>query len=70
MTGGPVHTHPKLSENTPADALLEEANDADLLVVGSRGRGGFRSMLLGSVSRTVVQHSPCPVAVIRYAEGS
>jgi nucleotide-binding universal stress UspA family protein len=65
MTGGPVHTHPKLSENSPADALLEEANDADLLVVGSRGRGGFRSMLLGSVSRTVVQHSPCPVAVIR-----
>ncbi len=70
MTDGPVHIHPKLSESTPADALLEEANDADLLVVGSRGRGGFRSMLLGSVSRTVVQHSPCPVAVIRNAEHS
>lgn len=44
--------------------LLHEAKDADLLVVGSRGRGGLTSMLLGSVSQHVVQHSTCPVVVV------
>ncbi len=66
---GPVTIHPQLSDRSPVEALLEAAADADLLVVGSRGRGGFLSMLLGSTSRTVVQHSPCPVAVIRRSEG-
>jgi hypothetical protein len=57
---------PKLVEKTPAQALIDDATDADLVVVGSRGRGGLSSLLLGSVSRAVVQHSPCPVAVIRH----
>jgi nucleotide-binding universal stress UspA family protein len=49
----------------PADAvLLHEAKDADLVVVGSRGRGGVTGMLLGSVSQHVVQHCPCPVVVV------
>jgi nucleotide-binding universal stress UspA family protein len=48
-----------------ADALLHAAEGADLLVVGSRGRGGFRSMLLGSVSLACALHSPCPVTVVR-----
>jgi nucleotide-binding universal stress UspA family protein len=45
-------------------ALLAAAADADLLVVGSRGSGGFVGLLLGSVSQQVAAHSPCPVAII------
>lgn len=63
-----VKVHAKLVEDHPAAAIIEEAGDADLVVVGSRGRGGFRSLLLGSTSRAVVQHAPCPVAVIRHRD--
>lgn len=52
----------------PATALLERARGADLLVVGSRGAGGFRGLLVGSVSLHCVSHAPCPVVVVR-AEG-
>jgi nucleotide-binding universal stress UspA family protein len=48
----------------PARALLDAARGADLLVVGSRGVGGFKGLLLGSVSQQVVQHAPCPVVVV------
>ena len=53
---------------TPAPALLEAAKGADLLVVGSRGRGTFRGLLLGSVSQQCVHHVPCPVVVVRHPE--
>jgi nucleotide-binding universal stress UspA family protein len=49
----------------PAQVLLDAAAGADLLVVGSRGHGGFTGMLLGSVSQHLVAHAPCPVLVVR-----
>jgi nucleotide-binding universal stress UspA family protein len=62
--------HPSLDGETlaiqgqPADALLDQSADAALIVVGRRGLGGFRSLLLGSVSQQVVQHATCPVVVV------
>ena len=57
-----VHRH--VVRGHPAQALLDEAVGADLLVVGCRGHGGFTGMLLGSVSQHVIAHSPCPVLVV------
>jgi nucleotide-binding universal stress UspA family protein len=54
-----------LAADSPAPALLAAAADADLVVVGSRGRGGFREALLGSVTHHVTQHALCPVVVVR-----
>jgi nucleotide-binding universal stress UspA family protein len=55
-------------EGQPAAVLLEHAADATLIVVGNRGLGGFRSLLLGSVSQQVVNHAPCPVVVVRHQD--
>jgi nucleotide-binding universal stress UspA family protein len=49
----------------PVPGLLSAAQGANVLVVGARGRGGFRGLLLGSVSDQLVHHAPCPVTVVR-----
>jgi nucleotide-binding universal stress UspA family protein len=58
-----------IDDRHPAEALVEVSNDADLLVVGSRGRGGFKQLLLGSVSHAVVLHAVCPVVVVPARRG-
>lgn len=57
-----------LVEGSAARALMRAAEDADLLVVGSRGLGGFRRLLLGSVSTQCAHHSHCPVVIVREDE--
>lgn len=59
-----VHVEQVLVRDAPTRALLEEAAKAQLVVAGSRGRGGFRGLLLGSTSQALIYHSPCPVAVV------
>jgi nucleotide-binding universal stress UspA family protein len=64
-SAGDVRVHARVAEGNAARVLLDAADGAELLVVGSRGHGGFTEALLGSVSQHCVQHAPCPVVVIR-----
>ncbi|HEU5470881.1 MAG TPA: universal stress protein [Actinophytocola sp.] len=60
-----VEVHRIVEQDRPARALLAHAKDAQLIVVGSRGRGAWTGLGLGSVSHTLLHHAPCPVAVVR-----
>lgn len=72
--GGARAAHPEVeidtyvTESRPAPALVEASRSASLLVVGSRGHGGFAGMLLGSVSQHCVTNAHCPVVVVRDAD--
>ena len=64
-----AETAPQVTVNIvtgdPAEELIKESQDADMVVVGSRGSGGFTSLLMGSVSSKVTHHAACPAVVIR-----
>lgn len=61
----PVLARPVLKHGNTAEVLIDQSEAADLLVVGTRGRGGFSGLVLGSVSQHVAAYAKCPVAVIR-----
>lgn len=64
-----VEVRRELVQDRPRHALLKWSATAQLVVVGSRGRGGFRGMILGSTGQALVQHAQCPVLVVRPLPG-
>jgi nucleotide-binding universal stress UspA family protein len=67
-TATPPKVETKIAYGHPAQVLVEESGDADLLVVGNRGHGSFTGMLIGSVSIHCVTNAACPVVVVRNKE--
>jgi nucleotide-binding universal stress UspA family protein len=63
-TGTPASATVRAVSGLAARELIDASGDADMVVVGSRGAGGFASLLMGSVSTQVVQHAACPVVVV------
>ena len=63
-----VELERRVVEGAPAAGLVDEARGADLLVVGSRGHGGFPGLLLGAVSQQCAQHAACPVVLVHKPE--
>ena len=60
----PVVVRPQVKQGRPAKVLIDESANADLLVVGKRGHGGFKGLVLGSVSQHVAAYAKCPVTVV------
>jgi nucleotide-binding universal stress UspA family protein len=60
-----VQVEPRLGYGHPAQVLIDESENASLLVLGHRGHGGFTRMLTGSITVHVVNHAACPVVVVR-----
>jgi nucleotide-binding universal stress UspA family protein len=60
----------RVSEGAAATVLVDESRHADLLVVGSRGHGGFAGLLLGSVSQQCAHHAACPVVIVHAAKAA
>ena len=68
VEAGGIELETIAAEGQPAKVLLQISEGADLLVVGSRGSGGFHELLLGSVSQQCAQHASCPVVIVRHAD--
>lgn len=64
LTESDVEIEERVVQGAPAGVLVDQSRDADLLVVGSRGRGGFAQLLLGSVSQQCAHHAECPVVIV------
>lgn len=62
--GRPASVTVRVISGTPAGEIVDASRDADLLVLGSRGSGGFSRLLLGSVSTQAAHHSRCPVVIV------
>lgn len=60
----PVEVVTELVASDPSEALIERSGDAELLVLGARGLGGIKGLLLGSVSQRCAQHARCPVVIV------
>ena len=60
----PVLVQPHVKQGSPAKVLIEESANANLLVVGNRGHGGFAGLVIGSVSQHVAAYAKCPVTVV------
>jgi nucleotide-binding universal stress UspA family protein len=67
---GDVEIEQRLVEGAPGAVLVDESRNATLLVVGSRGHGGFAQLLLGSVSQQCAHHAECPVVIVRSKPGA
>ena len=64
----PANVEPRLVQGHPRYTLIEASRDADMVVVGRRGHGGFGGLLIGSVSSALVAHAHCPVLVVHTPE--
>ena len=63
-----VEVEREIANESPAQCLVSASAGADMVVVGSRGLGGFSGLLLGSVTQQVVHHAKCPVVIVPHAE--
>ncbi len=68
FAGSEVSVESRVVEDLPARAVLDAADDAELVVVGSRGLGGMKSLILGSVGQKILHHAHVPVVVVRPSE--
>jgi nucleotide-binding universal stress UspA family protein len=67
--GRPTSVEVRVVNGFPAEELVKAAGGADMIVLGSRGAGGFSRLLMGSVTFQVAQHAHCPVLIVPSAQG-